>query len=70
MLKMNYDGAVFRETNEAGIGVVIRDSEGRMLASLAKRITLPQTVTDVEAVAARWAVLLARELNLSSIILE
>jgi len=30
-LKVNYDGAVFRETNEAGIGVVIRDSEVRVL---------------------------------------
>ena len=43
---------------------------GGVLASLAENIPLPQTVTNVEAVAARRAILLARDLNLSSIILE
>ena len=32
--KANYDGAVFQETNEAGIGVVVRDREGKVMASL------------------------------------
>lgn len=41
-----------------------------MLTSLAKKIRLPQTVADVEVAAARWAIIFAKELNLSSIILE
>ena len=69
-LKVNYDGAVFREANEAGLGAVIRDSEGRVIASLAERIPLPQMVANVEAAVARRAILLAKDLRLSSIILE
>ena len=69
-LKVNYDGAVFREANEAELGAVIRDSEGRVIASLAERIPLPQMVANVEAAVARWAILLAKDLRLSSIILE
>ena len=69
-LKINYDGAVFRDSNGAGVRAVVRDSMGGVLASLAENIPLPQTETNVEAAAARRAILLARDLNLSSIILE
>ena len=69
-LKINYDGAVFRDSNGAGVRAVVRDSMGGVLASLAENIPLPQTVTNVEASTARRAILLARDLNLSSIILE
>ena len=41
-----------------------------MIASLAEWITLPQTVADVEPTAVRRAILLAKDLSLSSIILE
>ena len=34
-LKINFDGAVFKETEEAGLGVVVHDSHGKVLASLA-----------------------------------
>lgn len=70
-LKINYDRVVFRETNEAGIGDVVRDSEGRVIASLAEKVPLPKTVADVEAiVAARRALLFAKELNLNSFVPE
>lgn len=52
-LKINYDGAVFRDSNEARIGAVIRDSQGRVIASLAEQIALPKTMADVEAAVAR-----------------
>ena len=41
MMKINYTGAVFRETNEAGLEAIVRDNEGRVLASLAEKISLP-----------------------------
>ena len=34
LLKVNFDGATFRDFNVAGLGVVIRDSRGRVKASL------------------------------------
>lgn len=33
--KVSFDSVVFREVNEAGIDVVIRDGEGQVLASMA-----------------------------------
>ena len=41
-----------------------------MVASSVERVTLPQTVAEVEAAAAQRAILLAKELNLSSITLK
>ena len=69
-LKINYDRAVFRDSNNAGIRAVIRDSEGRMIASLVEKIPLAQIVANVEAAVARRTILFAKDLNLSSIILE
>ena len=69
-LKINYDDAVFRDSNSAGLGAVVCDSMGGVLASLAENIPLPQTMAGVEAAAARRAILLARDLNFSLIILE
>ena len=39
--KTKYDGAVFQETNEAGIGVVIWNDEGEVLGALSEKIALP-----------------------------
>ena len=69
-LKINYDGAVFKETKEAGIGVVIKDSTGQVIASMVERVSMPQTVAEVEALAARRVVKFAKELYLQSIIVE
>ena len=52
LLKINFDGAVFRETEEAGLRVVVRDSHGQVLASLAEKIKLPSSSDEVEALAA------------------
>ena len=35
--KANFDGAWFNESEEAGIGVVVRDSSGQVLVALAGR---------------------------------
>ncbi|XP_030936743.1 uncharacterized protein LOC115962006 [Quercus lobata] len=69
-LKINYNGAVFQDSNSAGLGAVILDSVGGVLASLAENIPLPQTVADMEAAAVRRAIMLATDLNLSSIVLK
>ena len=49
---------------------MIHDNVGGVLAPLTKKIPLPQMVVDVEVVATRRAIMLARDLNLNSIILE
>ena len=70
ILKINFDGAVFKEKNEAGIGVVVRDSHGLVIASLAEKIQLPSSSDEVEALAVVKAVTFAMDLNLPSFIVE
>ena len=68
--KINYNAATFVEDNKAGLGVVIRNSEGHTLVSLTQQIPLPATVIEIEALAARRAMELALELSLDNIVLE
>ena len=51
--KVNSDGAIFQDSGSTGLGVVVRDSEGMVIAALSERIALPPTVEDVEALACR-----------------
>ena len=67
---MNYNGAIFQEQGKASIGVVIRNSEGEVMASLSQQIPLPTTVAQVEALAAHRAVEIARELGFPRITIE
>ena len=68
--KVNYDGAVFREQGRAGIGVVIRNSDGAVLAFLSQQIPLPTTVAQVEALVARRATEFALEIGIDQVIIE
>ena len=56
---------VFKETNEASLGVVVRDSLGLVHASLLEKVLLPPSSDDVEAMATTWAILFAQKLGLS-----
>lgn len=66
-----FHGATFEQKNKAGLGVGIRNQEGLVMASLSQLIQLPpNTVIEVEALAARLAVELAIELGFDHIVLE
>jgi hypothetical protein len=69
-LKVNYDGAVFVETNEGGIGVVIRDDQGLPMISLSQKIPYLGSSIMMEVLALRRALLLAIEMGFQSVILE
>ena len=68
--KINFDGATFADDDTAGIGVVIRNDAGLVMASLTQEIPMPASVIEVEALAARRALELALELGFNDIILE
>ena len=51
--KVNFDGAVFGEEQEAGICVVIRDNEGHVLAALSEKVRLPASVEVLKMLVAR-----------------
>ena len=52
------------------MGVIVRDSQGKVIASVAEKIKLPPSSDEVEAVAAVRAITLAMDLNLPSFIVE
>ena len=54
--KTNFDGAMFSESDQARIGVVIRNHEGQVMAALSKKIKKPASAEILEALAARRAV--------------
>ena len=68
--KINFDGVVFLELDAAGLGVVIRDSCGRVIAALVKRIPIPTSAAIVKALACRRALVFAKELNLMDTVFE
>ncbi|KAK9987033.1 hypothetical protein SO802_031984 [Lithocarpus litseifolius] len=55
--KTNFDGVMFYDSGEAGLGVVIRNHEGEVTVELFGKIPLPPFVAQLQLIAARRAVL-------------
>ena len=51
-LKINFDNAMFEESDEDGIGVVIRNSKGEVMAAFYEKIQMPTTIEVLELLAA------------------
>ena len=68
--KTNFEGAVFTDTGEAGIGVVIRNSKDEVMASLSEKIPNPPSIVLLELLAARRAALFINEIGLDNSIPE
>lgn len=62
-VKINFDGELFGESDEAGLEVVIRNSEGEVMVALSKKIMKPSAVETVELLAARCAVAFSLEVG-------
>ena len=69
-VKINFDGAVFKDEDRVGIGVVVRDSQGMVIASLSQNIPLPHSVVNLETLAACRALEFSPELGFNKAILE
>uniref|UniRef100_A0A2N9GZI9 Reverse transcriptase domain-containing protein n=1 Tax=Fagus sylvatica TaxID=28930 RepID=A0A2N9GZI9_FAGSY len=68
--KVNFDGAFFRESNEAGIGAIVRNHRGEVMAALCQRIPYPYSIEAVEASAAKAAVTFVLDLGLQEVDIE
>ena len=68
--KITFDGALFLEQRCAGLGVVVRDLVGLIIAALSQRLRLPGSVDVMEALAACRAIRFAWELNLHHVMIE
>lgn len=62
-VKANFDGAMFDELNKAGIGVVVRNPKGEIMAALSENIPQPSTVVVLEILASRRAAYFVHELD-------
>ena len=69
-MKANFDGAVSADSGEAGVGVVIQNESGEVMAALSEKIALPSSVEVLEMVAARRAAVFAAELGFQRVIFE
>nr|POF25913.1 hypothetical protein CFP56_37916 [Quercus suber] len=67
-VKANFDRAVFREDQEAGIGMVIRNKEGQVLAALSEKVMI--LVKILEMLAAQRAAIFAQELGFRQVCFE
>ena len=61
---MNYDGAIFEETKEVGIGVIVCNENCEVLVALSKRISLLSLVKVLEALIARIIIQFIVELGI------
>nr|POF24766.1 putative ribonuclease h protein [Quercus suber] len=68
--KVNYDGAISAQQVKAGIGVIIRNEDGAIMALMIQQLPLPTTVAQVEALATRREVEFALELGMTKVIME
>ena len=68
--KVNVDRALFVADNTAGLGVVIRNEHGQVMAPLSECIPLPSTVIEVEVLAAWRGLELVVEMGFRNIVLE
>ncbi|XP_050259012.1 uncharacterized protein LOC126704012 [Quercus robur] len=69
-VKVNFDTALFKYTNSARLGVIVRDWRGVNLGALSMLAMLSSTVADMEALACLRAIQFAAELDLHRVIFE
>ena len=55
---------MFNESEEAGLGIVVRDSGGLVVAAMVEKIIKPHSIECLEALAARRVVIFAKEIGL------
>lgn len=68
--KINVDGAVFASQKCMGIGVLIKDSEGRVVGACSKKIKFPLGVVEVEGKAVEFGPQFAKDMMIQDFILE
>ena len=69
-VKANFDGTIFSQDGLAGIGVIIQNEQGLVMTVLSQQIPSPASVEMVEVLAARQALLFAKELGFDKVVME
>ncbi|KAL9450019.1 hypothetical protein AB3S75_011871 [Citrus x aurantiifolia] len=69
-LKINVDAAVHAESQMAGLGAVIRNSQGQVVVAAVKSINFQGDVSIAEAKAVQWGMEVARKASFTNVIIE
>lgn len=69
-VKVNVDGAVFSKENRSGVGIVIRNREGLVLASQSQQLHQAYSTGEIEALTAHRGLQFATKLGFGSVVLE
>ena len=64
-MKINFDSAIFVKEKSSGMGVIFRDRQGLIVASMATQIPQQLRPVEIEAMAASKAHEFARELGIA-----
>ena len=70
ILKLNVDAAVNSKDQKTGLGTIVRDAEGKILAVGIKQAQFRERVSLAEAEAILWGLQVAKQVSSSSLILE
>ena len=70
IFKLDFDGAVFKSENKSGVGVVIQDCRGHMIASLAQVLPQAYDALEIEVLAAHRALEFGLEVGINEAVLE
>ncbi|XP_023875934.1 uncharacterized protein LOC111988377 [Quercus suber] len=68
--KVNVDGAVFSKRKLAAMGVVIRDEEGQLIATLCRKLYTPLGPLETEAKTMEVGIMFAREVGIRDVLFE
>ena len=68
--KINFDDAIFVEEKCSDLGVIIRNQEGLVIASMSTRVPQQLQLIEIEALAASKALEFAREVGIYEAVLE
>ena len=69
-VKVNFDGAMFSQDGLAGIRVIIWNDQGLAMVALSHQIPSPTSMEMVEVIAARRALMFAKELEFDKVEVE
>ena len=67
--KVNVDGATFSQNQQAGVGVVVKEHEDRVMAAISKKIHQPLGPLEIEAKAMEEGISFAWDIGLHEVIL-
>ncbi|KAL0012143.1 hypothetical protein SO802_007251 [Lithocarpus litseifolius] len=68
--KVNTDGVIFSKHKWTGIGVIARDDQGRVVATMSKRLMVPLGALEVETKALEVAAVFARDIDIQKVVFK